>query len=134
MLVILHPHLSGRFYEFRFLRPFFHFYVRLWHSFLGIGSRVFSAFFHKITVRKILSLCFSGFGLKHKFYLLLCSCTNTISGKNLVTEIWVKMLLQGFQIRHKTWKNWWINLIFGIQIYIQATQEMVYKFQRQKRF
>ena len=53
----------------------------------------FFAFFHKITVRKILSLCFSGFGLKHKFYLLLCSCTNTISGKNLVTEIWVKMLL-----------------------------------------
>ena len=60
--------------------------------FSELDQEFFLLFFHKVTIRKILSLCFSGFGLKQKLYLLLYSCANTISGKDLVTEIWVKML------------------------------------------
>ena len=46
--VILDPRFSRRFDEFRFICPFFHFYVRLWHGFLRIGSRVFLLFFTKL--------------------------------------------------------------------------------------
>ena len=61
--------------------------------FSELDQEFFLLFFLKVTIRKILSLCFSGFGLAQKLYLLLYSCTNTISGENLITEIWVKMLL-----------------------------------------
>ena len=91
--------------------------VCLFGSFLGIGSLIFSNFWHGVSNPYEVLLYRAGFFLEKKFfffalkmvkmnhllyinffndksvYYLLCSCTNVMFMENLVPGIWAKMFL-----------------------------------------
>ena len=105
----------------------FSIFMSILHSFLRLGSRVFPAFFHKVTIRNVLSLSFSGFGLKQKLHLLLCSCTKHFGywdmGQNALSQLGCRVFIS--DIKHEkidelTWflvfryifkqhRRWFIN-------------------------
>ena len=105
----------------------FSIFMSILHSFLRLGSRVFPAFFHIVTIRNVLSLSFSGFGLKQKLHLLLCSCTKNFGywdmGQNALSQLGCRVFIS--DIKHEkidelTWflvfryifkqhRRWFIN-------------------------